>query len=122
MGDVTTAAGDPMADLAGAMADAIGNRRSAPRSAKSPPRAARQLHPAPGAIMGAIRTVLTTAQKCGGAAGEGTTARVVFQSDGTVARVDVADMCIRAALSRARVEPFLEDAFAAAVPVRRSAP
>jgi hypothetical protein len=57
---------------------------------------------------------------------EGTSATVVFSSDGKVQSVTVSgpargtgsEACIKNALSQARVQPFARDAFSVNVPVR----
>lgn len=85
---------------------------------------ARQLRPSPGAVVGAINSVLPAARACLGEDDAARGATIVFKSDGTVTRVELAgparaaDECIRRALSTARTMPFVEDAFAARATVR----
>jgi hypothetical protein len=84
---------------------------------------ARQLRPAPGAIVSALRAVQDAARAC---LSEGDSARVhavVFGPDGRVLRVeaqlrDEKTPCIDAALSRARVDAFSEEGYRAKVTVR----
>ena len=113
-------------DLGGAMREAVGPRPSADVAVEAPTNgeSARQLRPSPGAVVGAIGSVMAEARVCLGDSGIVRHATIVFRSDGTVARVDiagtpnVADECIRGALSKARTMPFVEDTFAAKATVR----
>lgn len=84
---------------------------------------ARQLHPSPGAVVGAINAVLPAARACLSPDEPIRTGAIVFASTGTVSRVDLtgsksSDGCIRDALSRARIEPFADDSFTTRVTVR----
>jgi hypothetical protein len=113
-------------DLGDAMREAAGPRTpaDAPPLDEPYPSAARQLKPSPGAVVGAIGAVLPSARSCLGERDGVRSATVVFGSDGAVARVELSgsehpsDECVRAALSRARTMPFLEDNFAARTTVR----
>lgn len=113
-------------DLGGAMREAVGSRSTADVAVAAPARgeSARQLRPSPGAVVGAINSVMPEARVCLGNSEVVRNATIVFESDGSVARVDiagapnVADECIRGALSRARTMPFLADTFAAKATVR----
>ncbi len=113
-------------DLGGAMREAVGPRDdtagSATKEATTTP-GARQLRPSPGAVVGAINSVLPAARECLGPDDPVRSATIVFRSDGAVARVEMSgeretDACVRAALSRARVAPFVDDTFAARATVR----
>lgn len=112
-------------DLGGAMREAVGPREAAEGSSTEVAIApgARQVRPSPGAVVGAINSVMPAARACLGPDDPVRSATIVFRSDGTVARVDIAgerdsDACVRAALSRARVAPFIDDTFAARATVR----
>ncbi|AKV01239.1 hypothetical protein AKJ09_07902 [Labilithrix luteola] len=79
--------------------------------------------PSLGATTVALRAVLPAASACLEPGDTARSGRVVFASDGSVVRVELAgstpeDNCIRAALSNAKVPPFREDSFAARVTVR----
>jgi hypothetical protein len=112
-------------DLGGAMREAVGPR-SSDIAAADPATAgsARQLKPSPGAVVGAIGTVMPAARDCLANDHPVRSATVIFKSDGTVARVEIAgpphaaDECVRNALSKARTMPFVEDTFAARATVR----
>jgi hypothetical protein len=119
------APGGERGDLGGAMRDAVGSRdpAEAPPAETATSPGARQLRPSPGAVVGAINSVLPAARECLGPDDPVRGATIVFKSDGTVARVDMSgdrptDACVRAALSRARVAPFVDDTFAARATVR----
>jgi hypothetical protein len=113
-------------DLGGAMREAVGPRPSADVAVAEPTAGgpAKQLKPSPGAVVGTINTVMPAARLCLGDSEVVRNATIVFRSDGTVARVDiagtpnVADECIRDALAKARTMPFVEDTFAARATVR----
>ena len=84
---------------------------------------ARQLRPSPGAVLGAISSVLPAARACLGPDDAVRSGSLVFRSDGSVARVDLRgskseDACVRTALSKARVEAFADDTFVTRVTVR----
>ena len=108
------------------MREAVGPRSSADIAVADSTRggAARQLKPSPGAVLGAISSVLPAARACLGEDDAVRSATIVFKSDGTVARVELAgsahaaDDCIRSALSKARTMPFVDDTFAARATVR----
>lgn len=109
------------------MREAVGPRASAEIANVDPTSggSARQLKPSPGAVVGAINSVLPEARACLLTADDPPrAATIVFRSDGTVARVDLPaparlnDECIRTALSKARTMPFVEDTFAARATVR----
>jgi hypothetical protein len=120
MGDTFDAPNVPSSNLASAMASAVGAPAIARRDDTERPAAAAQLRPAPGAVFASLRRVLPAARACLSPGDAGTTARVVFRSDGSVARVDVPDTCVRDALFSARIEPFADDTFTTSVMVRRS--
>ncbi len=121
------------ADLGAAMRAAVGLASASPEHSVPVPMPVertretnpdpRQLRPAPGAIVSALRAVQDAARAC---LGEGDTARVyavVFGPDGRVLRVeaqlrDDKTPCIDAALSRARVDAFSEEGYRARVTVR----
>lgn len=113
-------------DLGGAMRDAVGSRdrvEDAPPADAPAASGARQLRPSPGAVVGAINAVLPAARACLGPDDPVRSATIVFRSDGAVARVEMSgdrptDPCVRAALARARVAPFVDDTFAARATVR----
>jgi hypothetical protein len=113
-------------DLGGAMREAVGPRASAEIAVadETAGRGARQLRPSPGAVVGAINSVMPAARLCLSGGEIVRNATIVFASDGTVSRVDiagppnVADDCIRGALTNARTTPFVADTFAARATVR----
>lgn len=84
------------------------------------------LKPSLGAIQGALGTALPAARACLGPDDPISRATVTFRSDGGVASVSVsggaagtpAEECIRAALMKARVEPFAQPTFTAPATVR----
>lgn len=123
--DLPPSAGE-RADLGGAIAHAVGPKDAPAEAALDVPRAggaARQLRPSPGAVVGAIGAVLPAARACLGADDPVRAGEITFRSDGAVARVRLAgarptDACVTAALSRARVEPFVEETFTTRVTVR----
>lgn len=111
-------------DLGAALRTAVGAKDEA-TSAKvdtTDPNA-RQLRPSQGAVVGAINSVLPGARACLGPDDPIRSGSIVFRADGAVARVDMkgekdADACIRAALAKARVAPFVDDTFTTRVTVR----
>jgi len=112
-------------DLGGAIRDAVGPRASsdAPAASASAEVNARQLRPSPGAVVGAIQAVLPKARACLGPDDPVRSATLVFRSDGSVARVDLAgarpsDDCVKAALAGARTAPFLDETFVTRATVR----
>lgn len=124
--DVTTEApGIAAGDLGRAMHDAVGVREDLRKQETNGAGAsgARQLRPSPGAVVGAINAVLPAARACLGPDDPVRTGALVFDSDGTVARVDLRgerpqDECIRAAMARARIEPFVDETFTTRITVR----
>jgi len=82
--------------------------------------------PSPGAVQGAIGNVLTAARACLGPTDGVSRATVTFASSGAVRDVQVAggaagtpaEACIRDALGKARVAPFVEPSYAATITVR----
>jgi hypothetical protein len=122
--DLTAAAGSEPGDLGHAMRSAVGPRAEEKATTESSAvRGARQLRPSPGAVVGAIGSVLPAARACLGPDAAVRNGSLVFRSEGTVARVDLngakpEDACVRAALARARVEPFADDTFTTRVTVR----
>lgn len=80
--------------------------------------------PSQGEVTKALVAVLGSARKCVKGDGPTATARVVFQSGGTVQRVEVkgsgepARACIEQALGRARVASFLDPSFEVSVTIR----
>lgn len=121
------------ADLGAAMRAAVGLASASPERTAPVPMPVertretnpdpRQLRPAPGAIVSALRAVQDAARAC---LAEGDAPRVhavVFGPDGRVLRVeaqlrDQKTPCIDAALSRARVDAFSEEGYRARVTVR----
>lgn len=122
--DLVTAAGDAPGDLGSAMRSAVGPRNEDRAAAEQAPgTGARQVRPSPGAVVGAINSVLPAARACLGPDDAIRKGSLVFRSDGHVARVDLAgskteDACIRNALAGARVEPFADDTFTTTITVR----
>jgi len=112
------------ADLGNAMRSAVGPRSDTAAQAEGPQgNGARQLRPSPGAVVGAINSVLPAARACLGPDDPVRSGAVVFRSDGSVSRVDLRgakaeDGCLQSALSKARVEPFSDDSFTTRVTVR----
>ena len=87
----------------------------------------RPSRPSTGAVISAVGTVMGGARACVAGHEAPSRAALVFGgSDGRVQSVEVtgpaagtpAEACIKAALSGARVQPFAEDTFSIAVPVR----
>jgi hypothetical protein len=86
----------------------------------------RPSRPSTGAVISAVGTVMGGARACVAGHQAPSRAALVFGSDGRVQSVAVtgpaagtpAEACIKAALSGARVQPFAEDTFSIAVPVR----
>jgi hypothetical protein len=84
------------------------------------------LKPSLGAIQGALGAALPTARACLGPDDPISHATVTFRSDGSVESVSVsggaagkaAEGCIRAALSKARVAPFVQPTFTVPATVR----
>jgi hypothetical protein len=112
-------------DLGSAMRGAVGANDKpvamTDQGASGP--SASQLHPSPGALVGALGAVLPKARACLGPDDPIRNGLVVFKSDGSVARVDLRgskpeDDCVRAALANAKVAPFVEDSFSTRVTVR----
>ncbi len=84
---------------------------------------AKQLHPAPGALVAAIASVQDGARRCLAPDDAPRACTVVFRSGGDVLRVDVPggdakSECIRASLSRARLDAFSEPSYPARILVR----
>lgn len=112
-------------DLGSAMRGAVG-ANDAPAAVSQETTSgsnARQLHPSPGAVVGALGSVLSEARACLGPDDPVRNGLVVFKSDGSVARVDLRgakpeDDCVRAALAKAKVAPFVDDSFSTRVTVR----
>jgi Meckel syndrome type 1 protein len=84
------------------------------------------LKPSVGAVQGALGAALPGARACLGPDDPISRAMVTFQSDGSVESVTVsgwavgkpAEGCIRAALMKARVEPFAQPSFSAPTTIR----
>jgi hypothetical protein len=115
---------DP-SDLGAAMRGAVGANAQAvdPANVAGPASSARTLRPAPGAVVGAINGVLSSARACLGQDDAITHASVTFKNDGTVSSVDISgdrptNGCVRASLSKAHIEPFADDKFVTRVTVR----
>lgn len=89
LGDAPSAA---KGDLGGAMREAVGPRSVADVAVgeAATSGSARQLRPSPGAVVGAINSVLPAARACLGEDDAARGATIVFKSDGTVARVELA--------------------------------
>ena len=109
--------GDAMRSKAGSM----GTKEDTAPSESS--RNARQVRPSPGAVLGAINAALPAARACLGEDDPIRSGTIVFRSDGSVARVDLdgsrpVDPCVKGALMKARVEPFLDDSFTTRLTVR----
>lgn len=116
---------DQHGDLGSAMRGAVGANDKAAAVTNDGPSgpSASQLHPSQGALVGAIGAVLPTARACLGPDDTVRNGLVIFKSDGTVARVDIRgskpeDECIRDALAKAKVSPFVDDTFSTRVTVR----
>ncbi|MBN9165702.1 MAG: hypothetical protein BGO98_04960 [Myxococcales bacterium 68-20] len=117
--------GSAAGDLGDAMRGAVGPREQAEDKATEKPTGpnAAQVRPSPGAVVGALGTVLPEARACLGADDTVRRGLIVFKSDGTVARVDIKgskpeDDCVRTALSKAKVAPFVDETFSTPVTVR----
>lgn len=109
------------ADLMVAMRDATG--QSGPKALEPAKGPSKQLHPALGALTTALRAVQGDARACLGEADEPRACTVIFGANGTVASVlvpgnDARAACLRAALSRAQVDPFEEETYPARVTIR----
>ena len=124
--DLAGGAPSTAGDLGDAMRGAVGARDQAPteKPAETPsgPNAS-QVRPSPGAVVGALGSVLPAARACLGPDEPARSGLIVFKSDGTVARVDIKgtkpeDECVRSALSKAKVAPFVEESFSTRVTVR----
>jgi hypothetical protein len=106
------------------MHDAVGDGSSRVAKLEGPQGSgARTLRPSPGAVIGALNAVLPSARECLGPDDAIRVGTVTFRSDGSVAKVELngkrnSDECVRGAVSRARVEPFADDAFTTRVTVR----
>jgi hypothetical protein len=82
--------------------------------------------PALGAVQAAVGAVLGGARACVAGQDDASSATIVFGSDGKVQSVAVsgpaagtnAEACIKAALSKARVQPFSRPTFAASTAIR----
>jgi hypothetical protein len=122
--DLAAVAGKDPGDLGSAMRTAVGPRTEALGTAEpGASNGARQVRPSPGAVVGAINSVLPAARACLGPDDAIRKGSLVFRSDGSVARVDLhgsknEDACVRTALSKARVEAFADDTFTTNVTVR----
>ena len=113
-------------DLGDAMRGAVGakekeNAEKAVETNTGPN--AKQVRPSPGAVVGALGSVLPTARACLQPEDSARSGLIVFKNDGTVARVDIKgskpeDDCVRAALSKAKVAPFVDETFSTRVTVR----
>lgn len=86
----------------------------------------RSARPSQGAVMAAVGSVMGGARACVSGHQEPSKATLTFGNDGRVRGVQVtgpaagtpAEACIRASLMGARVQPFAEDVFTVAVPIR----
>ncbi|MDB5221067.1 MAG: Fe-S oxidoreductase [Myxococcaceae bacterium] len=114
-----------LSDLGAAMRGAVGANDGTANAAApiATGAAARTLHPSPGAMVGAINGVLPAARACLGADDPVRVASVTFRSDGAVALVEfdgerATDACVRSALARSHVEPFVDPTFVTRVTVR----
>jgi hypothetical protein len=122
--DLAAVAPSDPGDLGNAMRSAVGPRTDDTAAKESVANAgARQLRPSPGAVLGAINSVLPSARACLGPDDAVRTGSLVFRSDGSVASVDLRsarseDACVKTALSKARVGAFADDTFVARVTVR----
>jgi hypothetical protein len=82
--------------------------------------------PSTGAVQAAIGSVMGSARACVAGQGEDSRASISFGSDGRVKSVGVsgkaagtpAEACIRAALSKARVQPFARPSFSVGATIR----
>ena len=107
------------------MRGAVGPREQAENTAteKSSGPNASQVRPSPGAVVGALGSVLPEARACLSSDDAARSGLVVFKSDGSVARVEIKgskpeDDCVRSALSKAKVAPFVDETFSTRVTVR----
>jgi hypothetical protein len=119
---VEPSASPPATDLGVAMRAAVGEAGEAPK-AEVAAGAPRQLRPSAGALTSAIRSVMPEARACLAGDPRVRAGRVIFGSDGAVASVELmgsspVDDCVRAALAKARIDPFSEAPFAMSVAVR----
>jgi hypothetical protein len=112
-------------DLGDAMRGAVGPRDRAAANATEGAGGsnASQVRPSPGAVVGALGSVLPAARACLSADDTVRSGLVVFKSDGTVARVEIKggkpeDECVRSALAKAKVAPFVDESFSTRVTVR----
>ena len=110
-----------VAELMVAMREATG--QSSPKAQEPTRGSGKQLHPALGALTTALRAVQADARACLGEADEPRACTVIFGASGAVASVqvpgnDARASCLRAALSRAQVDPFEEETYPARVTIR----
>jgi hypothetical protein len=112
---------DEAADEPPAQAEsAAKGKNAAPESEGTPPR------PSVGAVQAAVGSVMAGARSCLAGQEQGSRATITFGSDGRAQGVAVvgpaagtpAESCVRSALMAARVAPFSEGSFSAALTVR----
>lgn len=123
--DTTPPSSTEHGDLGNAMRGAVGASDAVPVATTDEPtgRSASQLRPSPGAVVGALGAVMPSARACLGPDDSIRNGLVVFKSDGSVARVELhgakpEDDCVRLALAKAKVAPFVDDTFSTRVTVR----
>lgn len=128
----TGGAGGGSGDLAEAMKAAAGGgtglgqgAQTTDQGSKFAPGSVPQ-RPSQGQVAGAIGSVMPNAKACLGGDDPMSRATVTFQSDGTVKSVSVSgfaagkpqEACIKAALSKAKVDPFAEATYPVPVSIR----
>ncbi len=132
--DIPTTAAGPGGDLGDAMKKSVGDKGSAeqtPAAGSNGPQFAAGTvpqKPSQGAVTGAIGAVLPAARGCLGPDDPISRATVTFNSAGTVTSVNVsggaagkpAEACIKSALSRAKVAPFMESTYTAPITIRHN--
>jgi hypothetical protein len=118
----------------GALADEIRKRMggtddqgTSPENATAAGNAdAKQQHPSAGAVSGAIGAVRGAARACLDGQESITRVSVVFSSDGTVKSISVsggaggtpAESCVRSAVQKAKVAPFVEPSYSTSFTIR----
>lgn len=133
--DIPTAAAGPAGDLGNAMKSAVGADgkpvEQTPAAGSNGPQFAAGTvpqKPSQGAVTGAIGTVLPAARACLGPDDPISRATITFVSAGTVQSVNVsggaagkpAEACIKSALTRAKVAPFMEATYTAPITIRHN--
>lgn len=133
--DIPAAAAGPAGDLGNAMKSAVGAdgkpAEQTPAAGSNGPQFAAGTvpqKPSQGAVTGAIGAVLPAARACLGPDDPISRATITFVSAGTVQSVNVtggaagkpAEACIKSALTRAKVAPFMEATYTAPITIRHN--